>query len=121
MIRLLCPRLHVTTITRRRGDRGPLARDGQKKVGEAIDELVVGQAFADRDGERAGSRLLSASLHTFRSSRRTRTLPESSRISCSTDSVRGSVDRIRLRGPSRGLGRFMGVLVFMVQAKHERE
>jgi hypothetical protein len=33
------------------GDRWPLARDGQKKASEGVDDLVVGQAFADVDGE----------------------------------------------------------------------
>jgi hypothetical protein len=46
---ILAPGFAWRRCPRGLGDRGPLARDGQKKVSEGVDDLVVGQAFADLD------------------------------------------------------------------------
>jgi len=87
-------------------------------VGEGVEESVVAQSVADRDGEGGSRPSLSASRHTGRSSSRIRTRPESLRISSSTDRVRGSVDTIERDGSRRGLGGFICLLVCVVRVSH---
>jgi hypothetical protein len=119
MVRLLIPGDHVRTVACRGwANRWPLLRDGDKKLGEGVDDRVVGQSFADRDGEGGSRPPLSASLHAGRSSSRTRTRFDSLRISSSTDFVRGSVDTIERAGSRRNLGGFMNLLVCMVRVSH---
>jgi hypothetical protein len=117
MVSSFAPGDHV----RRSGPRArPILREVEKKLSEPLVEVGLAQSVAERGDDEGRGSLVSASLHTLSSSRRTRTRPDNSRISSSTDRVRGSIDKRGLRGSRRGRGGFMGVLVCMVEG-HEHE